>query len=113
MQAFSEVPNLNIWYGPDSYMGANIEELFQQMTAMTDEEIGEVHPQHNRNTIKSLLPRLHYFQVIYVRDPKVLFKHLVDWIYARMILHLQPIYKRKNPKAGSAFPCHTHAHIHL
>lgn len=64
LQAFSEVPNLNVWYGPDSYMGANIAELFQQMTAMTDEEIGEVHPKHNRNTIKSLLSRLHYFQVI-------------------------------------------------
>lgn len=62
LQAFSEVPNLNIWYGPDSYMGANIAELFQQMTAMTDEEIAAVHPKHNRNTIKSLLSRLHYFQ---------------------------------------------------
>lgn len=61
LQAFSEVPNLNIWYGPDSYMGANIAELFRQMTAMTDEEIAEVHPKHNRSTIKSLLPRLHYF----------------------------------------------------
>lgn len=62
LQAFSEVPNLNTWYGPDSYMGANIAELFQQMTAMTDEEIAAVHPKHNRNTIKSLLSRLHYFQ---------------------------------------------------
>ncbi|KAL3512704.1 hypothetical protein ACH5RR_025421 [Cinchona calisaya] len=62
LQAFSEVPNLNIWYGPDSYMGANIAELFHQMTVMTDEEIAEIHPKHNRNSIKSLLPRLHYFQ---------------------------------------------------
>lgn len=62
LQAFAEVPNLNIWYGPDSYMGANIAELFRQMTVMTDEEIAEIHPEHNRNSIKSLLPRLHYFQ---------------------------------------------------
>ncbi|KAM7479839.1 hypothetical protein LguiA_028052 [Lonicera macranthoides] len=62
LQAFAEVPNLKIWYGPDAYMGANIMELFQQMTVMTDEEIAEIHPAHNRASIKSLLPRLHYYQ---------------------------------------------------
>ncbi|KAJ8748033.1 hypothetical protein K2173_011854 [Erythroxylum novogranatense] len=62
LQAFSQIPDLNIWYGPDSYMGANIVQLFQQMTIMTDEEIAEVHPAHNRDSIKSLLPRLHYYQ---------------------------------------------------
>lgn len=62
LQAFSQIPDLNIWYGPDSYMGANLAKLFQQMTFMTDEEIAEVHPKHNRQSIKSLLPCLHYFQ---------------------------------------------------
>ncbi|MBA0703714.1 hypothetical protein Golax_016017, partial [Gossypium laxum] len=62
LQAFAQVPDLNIWYGPDSYMGANIKELFQQMTLMTDEEIAEIHPKHNRDSIKSLLPRLHYYE---------------------------------------------------
>lgn len=63
-QAFAEVPNIIVWYGPDSYMGANIVELFKQMTLMTDEEIAKIHPDHTRNSIKALLPRLHYFQVI-------------------------------------------------
>lgn len=62
LQAFVQVPDANIWYGPDSYMGANIRELLQQMTKMTDEEIAEIHPEHNRDSIRSLLPRLHYFQ---------------------------------------------------
>ncbi|KAL2515552.1 Quinolinate synthase [Forsythia ovata] len=62
LQAFAQIPNLNIWYGPDTYMGANIMELFQQMIVMSDEEIADIHPEHNRSTIKSLLPRLHYFQ---------------------------------------------------
>lgn len=62
LQAFTEIPNLTVLYGPDSYMGANIAELFRQMTVMTDEEIAEIHPKHDRNSIKSLLPRLHYFQ---------------------------------------------------
>ncbi|XP_060204552.1 quinolinate synthase, chloroplastic isoform X2 [Lycium barbarum] len=62
LQAFAEVPDLKVWYGPDTYMGSNIVELFSQMTMMTDEEISEIHPLHNRTSIKSLLPRLHYFQ---------------------------------------------------
>ncbi|XXG62492.1 hypothetical protein AAC387_Pa05g0838 [Persea americana] len=62
LQAFSQIPDLNIWYGPDSYMGANIAELFRQMANMTNEEIAEIHPKHDRNSIRSLLPRLRYFQ---------------------------------------------------
>ena len=59
------MPDINIWYGPDSYMGANIKELFQQMTKMTDEEIAEIHPAHNRDSIRSLLPHLHFYQVVF------------------------------------------------
>ncbi|KAJ7956155.1 quinolinate synthase, chloroplastic [Quillaja saponaria] len=62
LQAFAQVPELEIYYGPDSYMGANIKELFQQMTKMTDEEIAEIHPEHSRDSIRSLLPRLHHYQ---------------------------------------------------
>ncbi|XP_042498331.1 quinolinate synthase, chloroplastic-like [Macadamia integrifolia] len=62
LQAFAQIPNLNIWYGPDSYMGANIVELFQRMASMTNEEIAEIHPEHDKNSIRSLLPRLHYYQ---------------------------------------------------
>lgn len=62
LQAFAQVPDLNIFYGPDSYMGANIIELFLQMSKMTDEEIANTHPAHNRDSIRSLLPRLNYYQ---------------------------------------------------
>lgn len=62
LQAFAQIPDLTVYYGPDSYMGANIAELFQQMAMMSDEEIAAIHPQHNRDSIRSLLPRLHYFQ---------------------------------------------------
>lgn len=65
LQAFAQVPDLNIFYGPDSYMGANIIELFLQMSKMTDEEIANIHPAHNRDSIRSLLPRLNYYQVVF------------------------------------------------
>ncbi|KAF2282861.1 hypothetical protein GH714_043345 [Hevea brasiliensis] len=62
LQAFAQIPDLNVWYGPDSYMGDNLAKLIQQMTLMTDDEIAEVHPAHNRDTIRALLSRLHYYQ---------------------------------------------------
>ncbi|PIA51629.1 hypothetical protein AQUCO_01100468v1 [Aquilegia coerulea] len=62
LQASAQIKDLNIWYGPDSYMGANIAELFQQMASMANEEIAEIHQQHDRESIRSLLHRLHYFQ---------------------------------------------------
>ncbi|XP_078432643.1 quinolinate synthase [Wolffia australiana] len=62
LQAFAQLPDMNVYYGPDSYMGANIVELFRQMSRMPDEEIALIHPKHNRESISSLLPRLHYFQ---------------------------------------------------
>ncbi|KAJ4959985.1 hypothetical protein NE237_019895 [Protea cynaroides] len=62
LQDFAQIPNLNIWYGPVSYMSANIAELFQQMVTMTNEEIAEIHREHDSNSIRSLLPCLHYYQ---------------------------------------------------
>ncbi|KAF0889518.1 hypothetical protein E2562_025286 [Oryza meyeriana var. granulata] len=62
LQAFAQIPGLNVWYGPDSYMGANILDLFQRMAVMSDEEIAEIHSSHNKKSINSLLPRLHYYQ---------------------------------------------------
>ncbi|XP_062201891.1 quinolinate synthase, chloroplastic-like [Phragmites australis] len=62
LQAFTQIPDINVWYGPDSYMGANIADLFQRMATMSDEEITAIHPDHNRKSINSLLPRLRYYQ---------------------------------------------------
>ncbi|WVZ89943.1 hypothetical protein U9M48_036288, partial [Paspalum notatum var. saurae] len=62
LQAFAEIPDVNVWYGPDSYMGANIIDLFERMATLSDVEIAKIHPNHNRKSISLLLPRLHYYQ---------------------------------------------------
>ncbi|CAD7700756.1 unnamed protein product [Ostreobium quekettii] len=61
LQAFAQVPGLNVWYGPDTYMGQNLVHLFQMLAQMSDEEIKEVHPEHNQESVRSLLPRLRHF----------------------------------------------------
>lgn len=63
LQAFAQVPNANVWYGPDTYMGRNLAQLFTSLaTTATDEEIAALHPQHTVESVRSLLPRLHYFE---------------------------------------------------
>lgn len=61
LQAFAEIPDLTVWYGPDTYMGANLAEMFRMFSEMSDEEIGRIHPKHNRATIEKLRSRFHYF----------------------------------------------------
>lgn len=56
-----QVPDLNVWYGPDTYMGLNLAELFTQLASLPDEEVAALHPAHTAATVKALLPRLHHY----------------------------------------------------
>ena len=62
LQAAAQVPDVNIFYGPDSYMGANLRELLTQMSLRPEEEIKQVHHEHNAATINDLLGRFHHFE---------------------------------------------------
>ena len=62
LQAAAQVPGISIWFGPDTYMGRNLRNLFERMTQMDDAAIAAVHPAHDRATIASLLERFHYFE---------------------------------------------------
>lgn len=62
LTAFAQVPGSHVWYGPDSYMGANLAALFTSLAGLTDKEVKQVHPDHTVASIKSLLPRMRYFQ---------------------------------------------------
>jgi quinolinate synthase len=61
LQAAAQIPDVNVFYGPDTYMGGNLAELLRRMTTWDDEDIKALHPAHDRDTIKALLPRLRYF----------------------------------------------------
>ncbi|TYZ58421.1 hypothetical protein PybrP1_004253 [[Pythium] brassicae (nom. inval.)] len=62
LQAFAQVPDLTVWYGPDTYMGENLEQMFRQMAQLPDAKIREIHPQHNQRSIAQLLTRFEYFK---------------------------------------------------
>ncbi|KAF0696628.1 Aste57867_12609 [Aphanomyces stellatus] len=62
LQSFAQVPGLSIFYGPDTYMGENLEQMFQHIATLPDDKIREIHPAHNQKTIRELLSRFDYFK---------------------------------------------------
>mmetsp|Transcript_34736 Transcript_34736/g.83951 ORF Transcript_34736/g.83951 Transcript_34736/m.83951 type:complete len:498 (-) Transcript_34736:263-1756(-) len=62
LQAAAQVPDVSIWYGPDTYMGTNLKNMFERMVTLPDEQIAKLHPAHNQQTIRDLLARFDYFK---------------------------------------------------
>ena len=64
LQASSEVPNLKILYGPDTYMGDNLVTMFTSMldAGWDDEKIAkDLHPKHSRESITKLRDSIDVF----------------------------------------------------
>jgi len=62
LTAAAELPELNIFFGPDTYMGENLESLFRSMAKLDDAAIKAIHPAHDQASIARLLERFHYFR---------------------------------------------------
>jgi hypothetical protein len=43
-----QTQDLSIWYGPDTYMGHNLEVLLRRLSGMSDKDIQAVHPAHTQ-----------------------------------------------------------------
>lgn len=61
LQGFAQVPDATVWYGPDTYMGRNLAQLFTMLADLPDEEVRALHPDHTAASIRALLPRLKYY----------------------------------------------------
>jgi quinolinate synthase len=57
----SQVPDATVWYGPDTYMGRNLSQMFQQLSQLPDEDVQQLHPAHTAASIRALLPRLKHY----------------------------------------------------
>jgi quinolinate synthase len=62
LQAASQIPGVHVWYGPDTYMGHNLQTLLTQVSGMSDPEIRTLHPDHDRASVLALLGRFHVFE---------------------------------------------------
>jgi quinolinate synthase len=62
LQASAQIPDVHIWFGPDTYMGENLAQMFAGLAEMPDAQIRHLHPAHDRASVRALLPRFHYFE---------------------------------------------------
>jgi len=62
LQAAAQIPDVHIWFGPDTYMGDNLAQMFRSLAEMSDDQIRELHPAHDQASVRSLLPRFHFFE---------------------------------------------------
>jgi len=62
LQAFAQIPNVHVWFGPDTYMGENLAKLFARLPALGDAPIAQLHAAHDHASIQRLLPRFHHFE---------------------------------------------------
>lgn len=62
LQAYAQIPELTVWYGPDTYMGENLRHLLESLLELPDTEIAKLHPAHSRETVKDALTRFEVFQ---------------------------------------------------
>lgn len=62
LQAFAQIPDAHVWFGPDTYMGHNLRELFASLRELPEDKLRALHPAHDRASIEALLPRFHYFE---------------------------------------------------
>ena len=61
LQAWSQNNKLDVFFGPDTYMGQNLEKLFKQMAKLNDIEIKAIHKDYNREQMNKLIKKFHYF----------------------------------------------------
>jgi quinolinate synthase len=62
LQAFAQIPDAHVWFGPDTYMGRNLERLFASLSELDSEQVRALHPEHDPASIRALRPRFHCFQ---------------------------------------------------
>lgn len=62
LQAAAQVPEAEIFFGPDTYMGENLKGLFTSLLDLDESAIRALHPAHDHASIRALLERYHYFE---------------------------------------------------
>ena len=84
LQAASQVPDIEIFFGPDTYMGENLQQMFETLSHMDDAAVSAIHPAHDQASIRSLLKRFHYFEQGTCIVHHMFGKEVVDTVKANM-----------------------------
>jgi len=61
LDAAATIPDVQIFFGPDTYMGRNIATMLDALGEGTDADVTKLHPAHDVASIRALRERFHYF----------------------------------------------------
>ncbi len=94
LAAAAQVPEGHIWFGPDSYMGANLATMLERYAAMDEEAVRRLHPQHTPATVAALRERFHWFRqgtciVHHMFGREVAERVRREWPHASVAAHLE------------------------
>ena len=62
LQISAQKPETQICYGPDTYMGRNLEVMLTQIAQLDDTTIEAMHPAHNKESIQRILSQFRYYK---------------------------------------------------
>jgi len=62
LQAFAQVPDLHVWFGPDTYMGHNLTNMLARLATLDAASIARLHPAHTPATLASAARRFACFE---------------------------------------------------
>lgn len=62
LTAAAQIEDVEIFFGPDTYMGQNLAALLANIATLDDAHIAALHPAHDRKSIQRLIERFHYFE---------------------------------------------------
>lgn len=62
LQAAAQIDDVEIFFGPDTYMGQNLARMLDHLGELDDQAIAELHPAHTQASVRSLATRFNYFQ---------------------------------------------------
>lgn len=62
LEAFASVPELHVWFGPDTYMGHNLSTMLRAYAELPSEAIHRLHPEHDQASLRGAAQRFHWFE---------------------------------------------------
>lgn len=61
LSAFAQIPDVRVWFGPDTYMGQNLRFLFETLLDMPEQAIRRVHPEHDHSTLARVVSGFEFY----------------------------------------------------
>jgi quinolinate synthase len=94
LQAYAQVADLHVWFGPDTYMGHNLASMLEALSRMEPAVIAKLHPAHTRESLASARMRFGYFRqgvciVHHMFGDAVVDKVKADYADAFVTAHLE------------------------